>query len=73
MMILEEILNLRDGAFTLLAYERLVDMRDHSSPSNGGLDQGIQLLISTDSKLEKKIVSCIQVQGDVQEHARYVL
>ena len=35
----------------LLPDERLVDVGDDAAPSDGCLDQGVQLLISTDSEL----------------------
>lgn len=40
------------GAFSLLANERFVDMRNDSSSSNGGLDECIQLLVTTDGELQ---------------------
>merc|ERR1712051_208782 len=39
-------------ALSLLANERLVDVRDDASSSNRGLDQRVQLLVSPDGKLE---------------------
>jgi len=41
-----------DGALALLANQRLVDVGDDTTAGNGGLDQGVQLLVTTDSKLE---------------------
>ena len=35
----------------LLPDERLVDVGDDATPSDGRIDQGVQLLISTDSEL----------------------
>ena len=37
----------------LLADERLVDVGDDAAPGDGGLDQGVQLLVSTDSELKE--------------------
>jgi len=37
---------------SLLADQRLVDMRDDSSTSDGSLDQGIQFLVSSDGQLQ---------------------
>merc|ERR1712053_55638 len=36
----------------LLADQRLVDMGDHTASSNGGLDEGVQLLVTTDGELQ---------------------
>ena len=44
----------RDGAFAFLSYERLVNMRNNSTTSNRGLDQGVKLFVPTDSKLKDK-------------------
>jgi len=42
-----------EGAtFSLLANERLVDVRDDTTTSNGSLDQRVQLLVSSDGELE---------------------
>jgi len=41
-----------DGALALLADEGLVDVRDDTTTRNSGLDQGVQLLVSTDGQLE---------------------
>ena len=41
-----------NSALALLADERLVDVGDDSTTSNGGLDQSIQLLVSPDGELE---------------------
>ena len=43
--------SLRSSAL-LLADERLVDVGDDSTASNGGLDQSVQLLVSPDGELE---------------------
>ena len=40
------------STFALLPDERLVDVRDHTTTSNGGLDQSVQLLVSPDGELE---------------------
>ena len=40
------------GALALLADKGLVDMGDDSSAGDGGLDQGVQLLVSTDGQLQ---------------------
>jgi len=42
----------REGAFSLLADERLVDVGDDTTASNGSLDQGVQLLVSSDGQLQ---------------------
>ena len=39
------------GSALLLADERLVDVGDDSTSSDGGLDQGVQLLISCKQKI----------------------
>ena len=45
----------------LLADERLVDVGDDAAPGDGGLDQGVQLLVSTDSELrEMRIFTVIR-------------
>ena len=36
----------------LLCKQGLVDMRDDSSPGNGGLDERVKLLVPSDSKLD---------------------
>jgi len=36
----------------LLSNERLVDVRDHTSASNSGLDKWVQLLVSSDGQLQ---------------------
>ena len=41
-----------NSALALLADERLVDVGDDSTASNGGLDQSVQLLVSPDGELE---------------------
>ena len=46
-----------DGALTLLANQRLVDVGDDTTAGNGGLDQGVQLLVTTDGKLKIRIVN----------------
>ena len=38
----------------LLPDERLVDVGDNAAPGDGCLDQGVQLLVSTDSELKQK-------------------
>ena len=43
--------SLRSSAL-LLADERLVDVGDDSTASDGGLDQSVQLLVSPDGELE---------------------
>ena len=45
-------LHLRQGTLTLLANERLVDMRDHPTPCDGSLDERVQLLVPPDGKLQ---------------------
>ena len=40
------------STFALLPDQRLVDVRDHTTTSNGGLDQSVQLLVSPDGELE---------------------
>ena len=39
-----------------LVDQRLVDVRDHTTTSDGGLDEGVQLLISTNGEL--KVTRC---------------
>ncbi len=46
-----------DGALALLANQRLVDVGDYTTAGNGGLDQGVQLLVTTDGKLKIRIVN----------------
>ncbi len=46
-----------DGALALLANQRLVDVGDDTTAGNGGLDQGVQLLVTTDGKLKIRIVN----------------
>ena len=43
--------SLGSGAL-LLADERLVDVGDHTTAGDGGLDQSVQLLVSPDGQLE---------------------
>ena len=43
-----------DGAFTLLSYERFMDVRNDSTACYCCLDQSVQLLISTDRQLQEK-------------------
>ena len=38
--------------FGRLVDQGLVDVRDHTSTSNGALDEGVELLVSTDGQLE---------------------
>jgi len=45
-----------------LVEERLVDVGNHSSSSNGGLDQGVQLLISANGKLQMTGGDTLDVQ-----------
>ena len=40
------------AALSLLADERLVDVGDHTTAGDGGLDQSVQLLVSPDGQLE---------------------
>ena len=40
------------GRALLLPDERLVDVRDHTTTSDSGLDQSVQLLVSPDGELE---------------------
>ena len=40
------------GALTLLADERLVNVGDDTTSGNGCLDQGVQLLVTSDSQLQ---------------------
>ena len=46
------LLLLDTGALALLADERLVDVRDDAAAGDGGLDEGVQLLVSADGELE---------------------
>ena len=39
------------GAFTLLADEGFVNVRDHTASSNGGLNKCVQFFISSDGQL----------------------
>ena len=39
-------------AFTLLADERFVDVRNDTAAGNGGLDEGVQLFVTTDGQLQ---------------------
>jgi len=41
-----------DGALALLADEGLVDVGDDTTTRNSSLDQGVQLLVSTDGQLK---------------------
>ena len=43
-----------DGALALLADQRLVDVGDDTTAGNGGLDQGVQLLVTSDGQLKEK-------------------
>ena len=38
------------GALALLADQRLVDVGDDAAPGDGGLDQRVQLLVSSEHK-----------------------
>ena len=40
------------GLLGCLKDESLVDVRDHTTASNSGLDQGVELLITSNSKLQ---------------------
>ncbi len=40
------------GPLALLSDERLVDVRDDSPAGDGGLDEGVQLLVSPDGQLQ---------------------
>ena len=51
------------GALALLPDERLVDVRDDAAPSDGGLDQCVQLLISSDGELKEKQGYSLKVSG----------
>lgn len=50
--LLDDLFLLLLGALALLADEGLVDVRNDSAASDGGLDQGVQLLVSTDGQLQ---------------------
>merc|ERR1712122_124635 len=41
-----------NSTLAFLSNQRLVDVGDDSTASNGGLDQGVQLLVSPDGELE---------------------
>ena len=50
------------SSFSLLPNQRLMNMRNDSTSSNGGLDQSIQLFISTDGQLKiEKLIKIIIV------------
>jgi len=40
------------GLFGCLKDESLVDVRDHTTTSNSGLDQGVELFIASNSELQ---------------------
>jgi len=40
------------GSVALLADQGLVDVRDHAASGNGGLDEGVQLFVSSDGELQ---------------------
>jgi hypothetical protein len=44
----------RDGAFSLLANQGLMDVGDNSTTGDGCLDQCVQFFVSSDSQLKYK-------------------
>ena len=44
------------GGLALLGHQALVDVRNHTTTSNGGLDESVEFLITTDGKL--KVTGC---------------
>ena len=48
----------------LLSDKGLVDVRNDTTAGDGGLDQGVQLLVSPDGELEAKF-DCQEVGGDL--------
>ena len=75
---LSVLLLLRSSAL-LLADERLVDVGDDSTASDGGLDQSIQLLVSPDGELEMSGGDSLHLQvltgvtGQLEDLSREVL
>ena len=53
----------------LLADERLVDVGDDAAPGDGGLDQGVQLLVSTDGELREMRIFTVIKQSCPHEYA----
>ena len=70
--------SLRSSAL-LLADERLVDVGDDSTASDGGLDQSVQLLVSPDGELEMSGGDSLHLQvltgvaGQLEDLSREVL
>ena len=68
-----------NSALALLADERLVDVGDDSTASNGGLDQSVQLLVSPDGELEMSGGDSLHLQvltgvaGQLEDLSREVL
>ena len=73
------------GALSLLSDQRLVDVGDDPASSNGCLDQGVQLLVTTDGQLEMsrsdplhlEILGCVPGQlkhlsGEILKDSRAV-
>ena len=47
------------GSLSLLSNQRFMDVRDNTSPSNGCLDQSVQLFISSNRELKKNVIIMI--------------
>ena len=57
----------------LLCKQRLVDMRDDSSPGDGGLDERVKLLVPSDGKLDvpRGDRASLEIRNSIANSSKY--